>query len=74
MLCCNQVDAKLSEELLRQELLDQQAESSASWCAQLRQQQGQIDTLESSLTSQLVEVQAGLKALTTQLNSKVRCL
>jgi hypothetical protein len=68
-----QVDAKLTEELLRQELSDQHAESAAALRAQLLQhQQHQLEALQGGVEARLTELQAAVKASDAQAEHKVR--
>jgi hypothetical protein len=67
-----QVDAKLSEEMLRQELSDQQAEAAAAVRAQLQAQQQHLGEVTADLTDKLEGLQAAVKASDAQHESKVR--
>lgn len=66
------VDAKLAEEMLRQELSVQQAESDAAWRAQLHAQQQQLEAMRAGLSGRVEELQAAVKATDAALESKVR--
>lgn len=74
--CCvvPQIDAKLAEEMLRQQLADQQAEADAAWRAQLHGQQQQLEAVRAGLSTRVGELQAALKATDAQIDSKVRLL
>lgn len=72
--CCLhlQVEAKLSEEVLRQEVCEQLAGLSASLRAQLQEQQRHAEAASSGLQAQLKEAQAVWQAAATALDNKVR--
>jgi hypothetical protein len=69
-----QVDAKLSEEMLRQELSDQQADAAAATRAQLQAQQQQLEAVTAGLSDRLEGLQAAVKSSDAQHESKVRRL
>jgi hypothetical protein len=66
-----QVDAKLSEELLRQEVSEQQTQQAAALQAQLREQRHDLEAAQSELQSRVLELQAALKTLDANTESKV---
>jgi hypothetical protein len=67
-----QVDAKLAEELLREELTEQQAHNAAAVRTALQEQQHQLEAMQADLKCQVRELQAAINALDVQLESKVR--
>lgn len=69
---CAQVDAKLSDEMLRQEVAEQQTQLQTSLHEQLLGQQRQQDLEQAALKGQLGDVAAGLQALQSQTETKVR--
>jgi hypothetical protein len=66
-----QVDAKLSEELLRQEVSEQQAQQAAALQAQLREQRHDLERVQSELQSSVQDLQSALKDLGASTESKV---
>jgi Skp family chaperone for outer membrane proteins len=67
-----QVDAKLAEELLREELTDQQTQTAATLRTALQEQQHQLEGMQADLKHRVGELQAAMKALDAQVESKVR--
>lgn len=72
LLLLLQVDAKLSEELLREELSEQQAQLAAALRSALQEQQHQGAAVQAELKSKIGELQAAAKTLETHTDSKVR--
>jgi hypothetical protein len=69
----HQVDAQLSEELLRQEVAEQLAAAAAASKLQLAELTGQLDSQGQQLQAQLQEAQQALAAEQDALAAKVRC-
>lgn len=70
-LFCLQVDAKLAEAMLREELTDQQTHFASSLRSALQEQQRQLEAMQADLKSKADQLQAAMKALETHSESKV---
>lgn len=65
------MDAKIAEEMLREELSDQQSQLAASLRSALQEQQQQLEAVQAELKSKAGELQAAMKTLEAQTESKV---